>query len=172
MRSIIIFLGVIVSVLFPFHSKAASSEVIISGSAQFDSSLSENYMEKHGYVFIEESYYQSFLKTNMYGLKNAEILIKNEYGNVLGTAMTDKEGNFTVTVPKESDYKIIVRFKGHEIIKQALLPKIENVIVYAGFFNSDTVGAWIAEDYRAAAESAKEPAEHAGVITSFSRSYR
>ena len=56
MKNIFVFIGLSILILFAFHNKAAASEVIISGSSQFDSSLSVKFMEKHGYVFIEESY--------------------------------------------------------------------------------------------------------------------
>lgn len=172
MKDIFKFAVLAVIVFFAFQNRSAASEVIINGSAQFDSSLSEKYMEKHGYVFIEESYYKGYLKTNMFGAKNADVLIKNEYGEVLGMTKTDKEGEFSVAVPKVELYKIIVRFKGNEVMKQVQFPKIKNVILYSGFFKSDTVDGWIAEEYRAAEVSDKDPAASGVTGTSFSRSYR
>jgi len=130
-------------VFYSFINNAVASDVVISGSTQFDCSLSSKFMEKHGYVFIEESYYESYLTTNMYAARDAEVIVENEHGAVLGTGIADKKGKFSITVPKGDLYNVIARFHGNEIIKQVQFPKLENVIVYIGYFKSDVVDNWL-----------------------------
>ena len=119
--------------------------VVISGSFQFDSSLSARFMEKHGYSFIEESYYASYLTTNIYGAKDAEVIIEDEHGTFLGTGVTDKKGKFSINVPLEDSYRIVARFHDRETDKMVKLKDIERVIVYVGFFKSETVDIWMAQ---------------------------
>ena len=132
------------ALIFTFsNNNAAASEVVISGSSQFDCSLSAKFMEKHGYVFIEESYYASYMSTNMYAATDAEVTIENEHGAILGAGMADKRGHFSITVPKSDLYKIVVTFHGHKGIKQVQFSKIDDVIVYLGFVKSEIVDNWL-----------------------------
>ena len=130
-------------VFYSFINNAVASDIVISGSTQFDCSLSAMFMEKHGYVFIEESYYESYLTTNMYAAKDAEIIIENEHGAVLGTGIADKKGKFSIAVPKGDLYKIIARFHDTKSIKQVQYPNIEDIIVYMGYIQSDMVDNWL-----------------------------
>jgi CTP:phosphocholine cytidylyltransferase-like protein len=126
-----------------FINNVSASEVVISGASQFDCSLSAKFMEKHGYVFIEESYYKSYVTTNMYAAAYAKVTIENEHGAILGAGMADKRGRFSITVPKSDLYKIVVTFHGHKGIKQVQFPKIDDVIVYLGFVKSEIVDNWL-----------------------------
>ena len=143
MKNIFVFIGLSILILFAFHNKAAASEVIISGSSQFDSSLSAKFMGKHGYVFLEESYYESYLSTNMYAATGSEVSILDEDGNVLGTAIADNKGGFSVTVPREDSYRIISRFHNQKVEKIVKFSDIDNVTVYIGFFKSEIVDNWL-----------------------------
>ena len=132
------------ALIFTFsNNNAAASDVVISGSSQFDCSLSAKFMEKHGYVFIEESYYESYLSTNMYAATGSEVSVFDEEGNVLGTAMVDNKGSFSVTVPKKDTYRIIGRFHDQKIEKSVAFSKIDNVTIYIGFFKSEMVDNWL-----------------------------
>lgn len=142
MKKLLPVVWLFILILTTFNN-AFASDVVINGYSQFDCSLSDKFMEKHGYVFIEESYYKDFLTTNMYGAKDAEVIVENEHGAVLGTGLTDSEGKFSITVPMGDLYKIIVRFRDRESIKQIEFPKIENVIIYMGYVTSDTIDSWI-----------------------------
>ena len=119
--------------------------VEISGSFQFDSSLSAKFMEKHGYSFIEESYYGSFLTTNMYGAQDVEVIIEDEHGTLLGTGVSDKKGKFSISVPPEDSYRIVARFHDRETDKMVEFKDIDGVIVYVGFFKSETVDIWMTQ---------------------------
>ncbi len=132
------------ALIFTFsNNNAAASEVVISGSSQFDCSLSAKFMEKHGYVFIEESYYASYISTNMYAAAGSEVSVLDEGGNVLGTAMVDDKGSFSVVVPKEDIYRIIGRFHDKKVEKRVEYSKIDNVTIYIGFFKSEIVDNWL-----------------------------
>ena len=126
-----------------FNNNASASEVVISGSSQFDCSLSEKFMEKHGYVFVEESYYESYLSTNMYAATGSEVKVLDADGNVLGTAKTDDKGGFTVSVPKEDTYRIICMFRDKKVEKVVKFSDIDNITVYIGFFKSEIVDSWL-----------------------------
>ena len=135
-------------IVIPFTNNAAASDVIISGSFQFDCTLSAKFMEKHGYSFIEESYYGSYLSTNMYAAEDVEVIIKNEDGTILGTGVADKKGKFSISVPHEDIYRIVARFHDRETDKMVEFKDIERVIVYVGFFKSETVDIWMAKASR------------------------
>ncbi len=132
------------ALIFTFsNNHAAASDIIISGSSQFDCSLSAKFMEKHGYLFIEESYYASYMSTNIYAAAGSEVSVLDEEGNVLATAMVDNKGSFSVTVPREDIYKIICRFHDKKIEKIVEYSKIDNVTIYNGFFKSEIVDNWL-----------------------------
>jgi len=132
------------ALIFTFlNNNASASDVVISGSSQFDCSLSAKFMEKHGYVFIEESYYASYMSTNIYAAAGSEVSVLDEEGNVLATAMVDNKGRFSVAVPKEDIYKIICRFHDKKVEKIVEYSKIDNVTIYNGFFKSDIVDNWL-----------------------------
>jgi hypothetical protein len=135
-----IWLSVLICALF--ISNAVASDVVISGSSQFDSSLSDKFMEKRGYVFIEETSYADFLTTNIYGAKGAEVIVEDYNGTVLGTETADDRGDFSITVPEGDIYLLTVKFRGRERTKKIEFPKIDNVTVYIGFFKSETVDSW------------------------------
>ena len=133
-----IFIGLCLLMIFSFHNTSAAAEITISGSSQFDCSLLEKYMAKHGYFYIGETEY-----VNTFAAKDAKVIIEDEQGAVLGTEMVDNKGNFDITVHREDVYKIIVRFHGQETKKIVTFPKIEDVMINVGYFKSDVVGDWL-----------------------------
>ena len=143
MKKILLVIWLSVSMFTFFNNNVSASEIVISGSTQFDCSLSEKFMGKHGYLFLEESYYESYLSTNMYAATGSEVSILDEDGNVLARAMTDSKGGFSVTVPKEDTYRIICRFRDQKVEKVVKFSDIDNVTVYIGFFKSETVDNWL-----------------------------
>ena len=124
--------------LISYSAAANASDTTVSGSAHFKSSLLSSYMEKHGYVFIEES-----SKKNIFAAGDAEIIIRNKNNTIVGTGKTDKKGNFSISVPEDDSYQIIVRFHGHEAEYVVSSSEANNFIAYLGYFNSDEVGIWI-----------------------------
>ncbi|HDZ62811.1 MAG TPA: hypothetical protein ENH40_06680 [Nitrospirae bacterium] len=138
----LLFISLCLLVIFSFHNKAAA-EITISGSSQFDSSLLEKYMKKHGYFYIGETDNEYALNVNTFAAKDAEIIIEDEQGAVLGTEMTDDEGRFDITVNREDVYKIIVKFHGLETVKIVKFPKIEDVMINVGYFDSNIIDRWL-----------------------------
>ena len=138
-----IFICLCLFMVFSFHNTAAASEITISGSSQFDSSLLEKYMAKHGYFYLGQTTLESFLKVNTFAAKDAKVIIENEQGTVLGTELVDNKGNFDITVNREDVYKIIVRFHGQETEKIVKFPRTENVMINVGYFESGVVGDWL-----------------------------
>jgi len=132
-----------VLIFIPFNYNAAASDVVIKGSSQFDCSLSEKFMKKHGYFFIEESSYETYISTNIYAASGSELSVLDEEGNVLGTAMADNEGSFSITVPKGETYRIIARFHDQKVEKVVKFSDIEKVTVSLGFFKSEIVDNWL-----------------------------
>jgi hypothetical protein len=95
-------------------------------------------MEKHGYVFIGEE-----AKKNVFAAEGAEVIVKDMNGTIIGTAITDKKGNFSISVPEEMKYQLTVRF--HDREKEYTISYLErdNFIANLGYFSTDTVGSWI-----------------------------
>lgn len=110
----------------------------LNGAAQFKSSFSSSYMAKHGYVFIEESN-----KSNIFAAGDAEIIIKNKNGKLVGKGKTDREGAFSIAVPEGESYKVIIKYHDRETEYEVSSLKTRNFIAYLGEFDSDEVGSWI-----------------------------
>jgi len=132
---------VLLLVLF-YTAAATAASITLSGSAQFGCNLLSKYMEKHGFTYLQEIPYNNF-KTNLFAANNAEVLIKNENNAVLGTARTDKKGKFSISVPEDSRYRIIIRFHDREIEKTVDCSEAKNIIANVGYFDSGTVDNWI-----------------------------
>ena len=143
MKKILFVIWLSVLILVPFNKNAVAADVVISGSSQFDCSLSAKFMEKHGYVFIEESYYESYRTTNMYAATGSKVIVEDEEGTVLGTVMLDEKGKFSIAVPAGDKYKVIVSFHGNTTIKHVQSPKLDNITVYLGYYKSETVDNWL-----------------------------
>lgn len=138
-----IFIGLCLLMIFSFHNAAAAADISISGSSQFESSLLAKYMKKHGYSYVGQTSIENYLKVNTYAAKDAEVIVKDEQGAVLGTGMTDQQGNFNIIVSREDVYKVIVRFQGQETEKIVKFPKIDDITMNVGYFSSEIVGGWI-----------------------------
>jgi len=133
---------ILLLVLF-YNAAANAANITLSGTTQFECNLLSKYMEKHGFTYLQEIPYNNF-KTNLFAANNAEVIIKNEKNNaVLGTARTDKKGNFSISVPEDSRYRIIVRFHDREIEKTVYCSEAKNIIANVGYFDSGTVDNWI-----------------------------
>jgi hypothetical protein len=99
-------------------------------------------MEKHGYSYIKEINYREF-KTNLFAAEDAEVIIKNKYDTVLGVGKTDERGNFSISVRKDNNYKILVRFHDREIEDVVDYFDAKNYIADLGYFKTEKVGNWI-----------------------------
>jgi plasmid maintenance system killer protein len=124
--------------LFSYYIPSYGSEATITGSVYFTCNFLSKYMAKHGYVFIGEE-----AKKNVFAAEDAEVIIKDMNGTVIGTARTDKKGNFSILVPEEMNYRIIVRFHDREKEYTVSYLEINNFTANLGYFNTDTVGNWI-----------------------------
>ncbi len=100
-------------------------------------------MEKHGYSFIREVSYRDSMKTNLFAAKDAEIIIKNNHDTIVGYGKTDRKGNFSISVPGDKSYEILVQFHGHEIKKEVSYSEAKKFIADLGYFSTETVGNWI-----------------------------
>jgi len=124
--------------LMSYSPAVHAADVTVSGSAYFVSSLLSSYMKKHGYVFIEES-----AKKNVFAAGDADITIKNEKDKTVGAGTTDEKGNFSISVPDDESYKIIVIFHGRESEYTVSSSEVSNFKAYLGYFSSDEVDGWI-----------------------------
>jgi hypothetical protein len=138
MRKILLPVLFSVLLLMSYSPTVHASDVTVSGSAYFISSLLSSYMQKHGYVFIEES-----AKKNVFAAGDADITIKNEKDIILGTGTTDKKGDFLISVPEEKSYKIIVIFHGRESEYVVSSSEANNFKAYLGYFSSNEVDGWL-----------------------------
>ena len=130
--------------MFSYNSTAIALEVIsINGSTQFTCKFLSKYMEKHGYSYIKESIKESNFKTNVFAAKDAEIIVKNKYDTVLAFGKADKKGNFSISVPKDNNYKMVVRFHDREIEEVVSYSDAINFIADFGYFDAENVGNWI-----------------------------
>ncbi len=129
--------------LFLFNAAAIASDITISGSARFRCNFLSKYMEKHGYSFIKEITYDNNFKTNIFVARDATVIIKNKDNTILGVGKTDKKGNFSISVPKDRAYRILVQFHGREVEHELSYSDSENFIADLGYFDIDTVGSWI-----------------------------
>lgn len=142
MKTISLSILLVLLLLF-FNSIALASDITIAGSAYFKCSLMSKYMQKHGYSFIDEISYADYLKTNRYAARDAQVFIKDANNITVGTGLTDKDGNFSVTVPQEDSYQIIVKFHGQEVKEDVSPSDLKNYVIDLGNFSSDSVGSWI-----------------------------
>ncbi len=138
MRSIIAAILFSVMLFTSYNAEAGASSNTLNGAAQFRSSLSSSYMAKHGYVFIEESH-----KSNLFAAGEAEIVVKNGNGKIVGIGKANKDGVFSVEVPEGEDYKVVIKYHGRKTEHEVLASKTRNFIAYLGEFHSDEVGNWI-----------------------------
>ncbi len=131
------------SLLLSFNAVAIASDITISGSAQFRCNFLSKYMEKHGYSFIKEITYNNNFKTNIFVASDATVIIKNKDNAMLGVGKTDKKGNFSISVPMDKAYRILVQFHGREIEKELSPSDSKDFIADLGYFDIETVGSWI-----------------------------
>ncbi len=126
-----------------YSSSAIASDITINGSADFKCSFGSSYMKKHGYSFIEETLHNNTIKANIFGAKDAEVTIKNNNNAVVGTGKTDIAGGFSISVPEEASYQIIVKFHDKEISSSISDMDEKYVKAHFGYFSTDKVGFWI-----------------------------
>ena len=138
MKKVLLSVLLCLFLLVSYSAVTNASGTTVTGAAYFKSSLLSSYMEKHGYVFIEES-----SRKNIFAAEDAEIIIKNKKNKVIGYGKTDKRGNFSISVPEDDSYKIIVKYHGHEKEYEASSSNSKNFTAYLGYFSSDEVGDWI-----------------------------
>lgn len=143
MKRILVSLS-ICAIMFMYYSSAsiAFDMTTISGSAQFKSSLLSKYMKKHGYSYIEEILYNGRFKTNLFAARDAEVIVKNKYDTVLALVKTDEKGKFSVSVPRDNNYRIAVRFHDLEIEELVSLSDATSYTVDLGHFDTETVESW------------------------------
>lgn len=133
----------LVLLLFLNNAAIAFEVTTINGSVQFKCKLLSKYMEKHGYSYIKEIIYEKTFKTNIFAAKDAEVIIKNKYDTVLAVGKTDKKGNFSISVPKDNNYRIVARFHDREIEEAVSYSDAKNFIADLGYFDTEKVGDWI-----------------------------
>ncbi len=133
----------LVLLLLFFNSIALASDITITGSAHFTCSLMSKYMQKHGYSFIDEISSAEYLKINRYAARDAQVFIKDANNITVRKGQTDKYGNFSVTVPQDDRYQIIVKFHDHEVKEDVSFSDLKNYIIDLGNFSSEIVGSWI-----------------------------
>ena len=136
-KAIILFL-LSVTLVFSYSVSVYALDVTVSGSAQFKCNFLATYMEKHGYVFLETSN-----KKNIFAAHNADVVVKNDDDKIVGRGKTDPKGQFSIAVPAEERYKIIVSYNGHESEYELTAAQAKNFTAYLGYFDSDEVGRWI-----------------------------
>ena len=129
--------------LLSFNTASLASDITISGSAYFKCNFRSAYVEKHGYYFIEETLYKKNIKTNLFAAKDAKVIIKNKQNAIVGVGKTDKKGAFSVSVPMENSYQIVIRFHDREIEDIVSYPDAQNFIADLGYFSTEKVGYWI-----------------------------
>jgi len=101
------------------------------------------YMQKHGYSFIDVIPSAEFLKMNRYAARDAQVIIKDKNNITAGKGQTDKNGKFSITVPQDEGYQIIVKFHGNEVKEAVSASDVKKIIIDLGYFSSDSVGNWI-----------------------------
>ncbi len=127
-----------------FSTAAAADKITINGTAYFSSTLLSKYMEKNGYSFIKEIH-QDNVKKNLFAAGDAEVIIKNKRNSIIKTGRTDNQGNFSVSVPGDFGYQIIVRFHGHEFMDVVTSANEYRFIANMGFFDTEEAGNWISK---------------------------
>lgn len=138
----IFFYVMILSLFLSFSSASIASDLMINGSVRFKCNFISKYMEKNGYYFIGESFIKDF-KTNIFAAKDAEIIVKNKYDAVMGTDRTDIKGNFSISVPRDNNYKIVVRFQDREAEYIVPHENANNFIADLGYFRTEVVAGWL-----------------------------
>jgi hypothetical protein len=133
--------------LLSFNSIALATDVTITGAAHFKCSLMSKYMQKHGYSFIGVISAEEYLKVNRYAARDAQVIIKDKNNITVGKGQTDKDGNFSITVPQDDRYQVIVKFHDHEVKEDVSLSNLKNFIIDLGNFSSESVGSWIDARY-------------------------
>ncbi len=144
MRKVLLSVCSLLPALFIFISGvSAAADVTINGSAYFKCNFISKYMEKHGYSYIREVSYNENMKTNLFAARDATVIIKDSGNNIVGYGRTDRKGNFSISVPRDESYQIIVQFHGQEIKKQVPYPEAKRFIADLGYFSTEKVGRWI-----------------------------
>ncbi len=129
--------------IFLLVAAAFASDITVNGSAYFKCKFTSSYMAKHGYSLIQENLYIKDLKTNLYAAKDAEVIIKNRSGIVVGYGTADEKGNYSISVPEGERYLIIMKFHGQEIEKAVSSSDAKDIITDLGYFSTEIVGRWI-----------------------------
>lgn len=143
MKKISLFTWYSILLLLSLNAAAVASDVTISGSARFNCNLLSKYMEKHGYYFIEEVKYGKNFKTNIFAAKDAEVTIKSGNHTIVGTGKADEKGNFSISVPEEDTYQIVIRFHDREIEHNVSRSDAQDFVADLGYFKTEKVGSWI-----------------------------
>ena len=145
--------------LLSLNTAAIASDITVSGSAYFKCNFRSTYMKKHGYYFIEETLYQRSAKTNLFAARDAEVIIKNKHNTILGIGKTDKKGNFSVSVPEDRSYQIVIRFHNREIEDIVSPSDAKKFIADLGYFSTEKVGSWI-DSYQKQSSNKKNKCFH------------
>jgi hypothetical protein len=129
--------------LLSVNTAAIASNITIRGSVQFECNFLSKYMQKHGYSYIKEIKYENNIKTNLFAANDAEVTVKNKYDTVVGVVNTDKKGNFSISVPKDNNYKIVVQFHDRKLEHVVDYFDARNFIANLGYFDTETVESWL-----------------------------
>ena len=73
-------------------------------------------MVKHGYKFIGQGTNGKF-STNYFGAKEADVVVKNGKGEIIGVDKTKADGTFALTVDGSKFYQLVVEYRGKKAEK-------------------------------------------------------
>ncbi len=117
MRKFLVFLFLFI---FSFSAHASEKDVI-SGIVKFKCDFKGSFLESHGFKYYEKVSNGSSV-TNVFGAKDAKIIIRNSDNKVIGIGTSDDKGHFSITVDEDEIYQIEARFlslKKDEVISKS-----------------------------------------------------
>jgi hypothetical protein len=61
----------------------------------------------------------------------------------VGVGKADEKGIFSISVPEEDTYQIVVQFHDREIENKVSRSDVNNFVADLGYFDTEKVGSWI-----------------------------
>lgn len=116
--------------------EAVSEKQTLSGQVGFAVDYKQSMMEANGYQFIGKGDFHNFI-TNYFGAKSAEILIRNDKGEIIGVDKTKSDGTFTLTVDGSNFYQITIKYHGRKTERTILNAEaIKPIRINIGHFDT------------------------------------
>ena len=97
-------------------AEAVSDKQTVSCQLIFAIDYRREIMESKGYKFIGEGTCGKY-KTNYFGARDADIVVKNGKGEIIGVCKTKFDGTFDLTMDRSNFYQILVEYSGRKIEK-------------------------------------------------------